>query len=333
MKVKVATRSLNEAYFMAVFLGDYLSSGVDEVHVFDSGSKDGTLEIVEAWRDRTDSVELVLPPGELQHTGQDAEGRLCNYMLQYALRDYDQDLEESWWLFPDVDEFVRPPSSGLRPHLEASAADILRAVCIDWYLPPERAREDLPAEEVLRLARQGRLKGRFSDLWKDPFYKDCVLRVNAKTAPAFRHLETVSGFHRFILRGRLYLPSNENYVVVDHLRGIPLRRALDRLKFRLSRLKEKDDWAFVHFQLVLDQLRDYDRFFRTGLHSATELEGRVRLAQEYDNRNSFPNNVIIREHLQEPRGSRLSRHGLTGGAVAGGVARNSSSPKVSPGEA
>ncbi len=312
MKVKIGTRVLDESYFIETFMEHYLDMGVDEIHVFDSGSQDGTVEVVRGYEARGEPVRLVSVGPDLRHISRAREALLCNHIIKYAVKDYERREEPCWWIFPDLDEFVRPPEPALCEFLETCDVEVLRGVLIDWYLPPSLAAEDLPSRQVLRLVQNGQLKGRVSDLWGDPFYKDYVVRLDERTMPRFRGLQTVSGFHRLVLDGEIFLPSNDCHIVVDHLRGIPRHKALQRIDSRLRALDgEWDDWSLEHFLLIRSQFEDYTGFLaKASLQSPEELESTLGSVSRYDNGQSFFNRVIMRENIHEPDGSRPSMHGL-----------------------
>lgn len=310
--LKVATRVLDEEYFLDAFLNHYVKHGADEIHIFDSGSSDGTLRTIQSWQSKTDSVKLIQLDDRFRHTSRSQQTFVCNHVLKRAIRDSSHCNEECWWIFPDVDEFLRSPCGNMKDFLRVCSNDVVRCVFIDWYLPPDLARGNLTAQETLSLMFSGKLRGRMLDLWRDPFYKDYVIRLTPQERQFLKEISTVSGFHRFVLKDRVLVPPNEPHLVVDHLRGVPLNVNLKRIKSRLFLLREQqDDWSLQHFTKLERQLKDYEMFWNGGgLLMFAELERERRRVKNFDNRKSFFNNVIMSEDLRLPEGSKPSMHEL-----------------------
>jgi hypothetical protein len=90
--------------------------GVDRIVVTDTGSTDGTAEILQAFADRR---EIVL----LRVGRQDPDAlQFANRMLRYTL----DEIRPDWILFGDADEFHIPRTGSIRDALDAATVDVFR---------------------------------------------------------------------------------------------------------------------------------------------------------------------------------------------------------------
>ena len=223
MPLYVILRTLNEKYLLETFFRHYQDLGADYIYLFDCGSKDGTLDIVEKWESETNLVQLVLTDPKYRLSSYQQQTAFCNFILDWVIRNSSCSSEDTWWIFPDADEFIWLDSykhfCQILDHY--SQFSVLRTIFFDWYLPPNHFQMDLTPDQILELISKQALKGRISDLWGDPFYKDYILHVSDETVPLITKFRTVAGFHRFIHKNKVYLPPNEPNVFVNHLRILP----------------------------------------------------------------------------------------------------------------
>ncbi len=299
MKLKLATRVLNEEYFINTFLEYYLSLGVDEIHIFDCSSYDNTLNIIKAWQSKHKDIILALSDKRFRHTSYIDASNFCNYILEYAINNQIQSDEDSWWIFPDIDEFIRSPNDkNLKKFLKECHNDLIRTVFIDWQLPPNLINQNLELNDILRNVRLGSYKGYIQELYGDPFYKDFIINFTPHNIKTYEKLKTVAGFHRFILKNQIFLPPNE-FLIVDHLRTVPFHISKKRINKRLKLLQdEQDDWLLEHFLQLKKRFEDYESFYKNSkLYAFEELEEILKKIQEYDNQESYFNNVIVKENI------------------------------------
>jgi len=312
MKLKLATRVLNEEYFIDTFLEYYTNLGVDEIHIFDCSSFDNTLNIIKTWQAKNKDVILALSDKRFRHTSYINALNFCNYILQYAINNQIQSDEDSWWIFPDVDEFIRPPyERNVKKFLKECHNDLIRTVFIDWQLPPDLINQNLELRYILNNVRIGSFKGIVQKLYGDPFYKDYIINLTPHNVKTFEKLKTTAGFHRFILNDQIFLPPNE-FLVVDHLRTVPFHICEKRIKRRLKLLQDdQNDWFLEHFLQLKQRLENYESFYRNAnLNSFEELERLIKKVYGYDNQKSFFNNVIVREKIIKPRSTKTSIHDI-----------------------
>ncbi|MHA2246297.1 MAG: glycosyltransferase family 2 protein [Candidatus Hodarchaeales archaeon] len=312
MPLYVILRTLNEKYLLETFLRHYQALGADHIYLFDCGSKDGTVDIVEKWESETNLVHLVLTDPKYQHSGYQQQTAFCNFILDWVIRQSIHSSEDNWWIFPDADEFMWLDSSQHFSHFLDQYAQfpVIRAIFFDWYLSPDHFHANLTPEQILELISKRALKGKISDLWGDPFYKDYILHVSDETLPLITRFRTVAGFHRFIHNNKVFFPPNEPNVFVDHIRILPQKIFQNRIIKRLQLLEDnRDDWSFVHFNRLNSLIQNYDqKYLHLKLQSFNELKEEVGRLGSYDNSQSYYNNVIMQENIRFPSGSRPSIH-------------------------
>ncbi|MFX1284735.1 MAG: glycosyltransferase family 2 protein [Promethearchaeota archaeon] len=311
MPLYIVLRTLNEKYLLETFFHHYQTLGADRIYLFDCGSKDGTLDIVRKWESETNLVHLVLFDPKYRHSNYQQQTTFCNFILDWVVGKSVHS-DDNWWVFPDADEFIWLDSfQNFSQFLDQyTQYPVLRTIFFDWYLTPNLFQADLTPKQILNLVRNQALKGKISDLWGDPFYKDYILHVSDQTLPLISELRTVSGFHRFIHKNKVYLPPNEPNVFVNHLRILPQKIFQNRIKERLQLVESSpDDWSYVHFNHLNSLIQNYDKNYqRLKLKSFLELIEEVNCLRSYDNTQSYYNTVIMQENIQYPSGSRPSMH-------------------------
>lgn len=131
------------------------SIGVDRIVVTDTGSVDGTLEILQDWAGRGEIELLRIDPSQPDAL------EFANRMLDHTLRT----LRPDWVLFGDADEFHVPRSGHIRDVLARTGADVLQverfnvAVAPDgprWgpdLAPPAHAAVDLIVRQIPQARR------------------------------------------------------------------------------------------------------------------------------------------------------------------------------------
>jgi hypothetical protein len=103
------------------------SIGVDRIVVTDTGSRDGTADILQAWADRGDILLL--------RTARDDDDMLgfANRMLARTLEEFQPD----WVLFADGDEFHVPKTGNIKDALTSASTDLLVVERLNVPLGPE----------------------------------------------------------------------------------------------------------------------------------------------------------------------------------------------------
>ena len=314
MRFKIATRIFNEEHFIEAFLRYYLNLGANEICIFDGYSTDNSLKIIEQMQNQShffkSNIKIVCSDKKYRHIGYLQQTQFCNLILRYAIKDFLKTQEDVIWIFPDVDEFIRKPESGdIMEYLSKSLSDIIRTVFIEWYFPPKLKKIDIKPIKILENIKTGKLRGKIMELWGDPFHKDYIIRLNSQNIIDFKNLYTVSGFHRLILNEQILIPPNRDFLIVDHLRGVPINIFSQRVEKNLKLLKNKrDEWSYHHFFQLKERLNDYDNFYNKSLKTSEEIEFQLKKINEFDNRKSYFNNVIIRDNLNELGVSKPSMH-------------------------
>jgi hypothetical protein len=299
MKIKIAVRVYNEEYFIGHFLNYYLNLGVDEIHIFDCESNDSTIEDIEAIQNRHNEIILVESNKKFRHFNHLNQTRFCNHMLKYSIQKYLEDYSYSWWLFLDVDEFIRIKKSNLKNFFKKLSGYLLRSIFLEWYWPPEMEHAHFNFNKILNLVHNGNLKGKILNLWGDPFYKDQIISINENNLNLVRKLKTTSRFHRWILNQNIIYPQNRNIILVDHLRGIPISVAKSRINQNLELMKnEKDDWGYIHFKQLKRNFEKYQEFYEN-LDKIEIINEVLRKVEKYDNSESIYNNTILKDEIED----------------------------------
>ena len=310
MPLYVVLRTLNEEYLLETFFRHYQALGADRIYLFDCGSKDGTLDIVKKWESETNLVQLVLSDPKYRHSNYQQQTAFCNLILDWVIRSSGYSSEDAWWIFPDADEFILQDSHIPFPQVldQYTQFSVLRTVFFDWYFSPNHFHTDLTPEQILELIDTQVLKGRISDLWGDPFYKDYILHVSDGSLPLITKFRTLAGFHRFIHKNKVYLLPNEPNVFVNHLRILPKKIFQNRIEERLQLVESSpNDWSYVHFNRLKSLIHNYEHYYHDlELRSFAELIEEANRLGSYDNSQSYYNNVIMQENVRIPSKSRPS---------------------------
>jgi len=315
VKLKIATRIFNEEYFIEDFLRYYIELGIEEIHVFDCKSTDKTIQILKRVRNNsTDFKDKIIIAGSnknFRHTNYLNQTIFCNYILNYAINNFLREKEEIVWMFPDVDEFIRKPDIyELKEYFYNNPSEIFRTVFIEWYLPPNALKLYINPKKILYKITPGKIKGRIMDLWGDPYYKDYIFHLTSQNFDKFRTLKTVSGFHRFISNKQVLIPSNKNFLIVDHLRGVPIDITRQRIEKCLELLSgNEDEWSFRHFSGLKTQINDYENFYREYLKSKDEIYNQMKEISTFNNKTSYFNKVIMQDNVIDLGISKPSMHG------------------------
>lgn len=297
MKVNIATKVFNEEWYLDFFIRYYLDLGIDEIHFFDSASHDRTLEIIHEWSKKEQSVKLIITDEELRLSNDRMEILVCNQVLQHAKNRVQQTQEDMWWIFADIDEFLRPPEEGVKAFFKNMSHSVVRSVFFEWYLPPEMYEAGTSVKKILQMARKGELKGRLLDVLGDPFYKDFVFFFTPDNINGwYSTLRTILGNHRYFVNEELLIPPNEPFLIFDHVRGTSKAITMRRIDLNLKLQQEdqiqkrQDHSTALHFRQIKDELIDYETFYKN-LHSFQELEAKKRQIPAYDSNTSDFNKI------------------------------------------
>ena len=314
MRFKIATRIFNEEYFIEAFLRYYLNLGADEICIFDGYSTDNSLKIIKQLQNQSHyskaNIKIVCSDKKYRHKGYSQQTQFCNLILRYAIKDFLKTQEEVVWIFPDADELIRKPESGdILDYLSKSLSDIMRTVFVEWYSPPKLKKIKVEPIQILKNIKTGKLRGKIMELWGDPFHKDYIIRLNPQNIAHLKNIYTVSGFHRLILNEQILIPPNRDFLIVDHLSGVPINIFSQRVEKNLKLLKNnKDEWSYHHFAQLKERLKDYDSFYYKSLKTSEEIEFQLKKINEFDNTKSYFNNIIMRDNLNELGVSKPSMH-------------------------
>ncbi len=312
MLIKIATRVHNEEYFMKTFLDYYLGLEVDEIHIYDSFSTDKTDKIINTYIKKSKPIIKINLKKDYLHRDYFEQDRLCNEILNYAIADFQESKKETWWIFPDIDEFIRIPNNRkIKDHFLRIKDICVRFLFIDWFLSPDLMYKDtITAKKFLDLIYNKKLKGEYLFLWNDPFYKYYAIKLDTGVLSKYNKIKTLSGFHRFIVRNEILYPSDNSILIVDHLRGIPYPKLKLRIDDRKELLKnQSDDWVLEHFKLVEEKVRQYkEGVLDKQLLTFYQLEKNKNRLTEFSENDSIFDRIITQDFLRDPLDFRPSKY-------------------------
>jgi glycosyltransferase involved in cell wall biosynthesis len=304
MKIIVATRTYNEQYFIETFIQHYLGIGVDEILFFDSASQDESLKIINSIHKKNNKVSLAISTEELRHTSDSKEAESCNYVLQYAIKKTLTLNEPIWWIFPDIDEFFQKPQGGLRKFLSSNISPIMRGVFLEWYLSPSQAIKDISSRKMLKQALRGRLKGKHLLAMEDPFYKDCLIRLDPQLITSSNCIKFTLGNHRLLINNEIFIGKSFPWALFHHLRGVPFAEYQRRIRERINLLQARHDehydaHCYHRFEKLQKQLRDYE-CYHASLQTISDINIQIEIARNFDPMQSqfnmfFKNLYLARE--------------------------------------
>lgn len=152
-RFRVVTKMFNEAAFLGSFLHYYIEHGAAEIVLFDDGSTDDSVAVAKKAGPCIRVQTFDRPYSAYDRV---SDEQRCQELFSAALR-WTQ--EPCWWLFPDVDELIRPA-----PNLPWRLADALCYIdgvdgipCVGLHcLPrvPEDERFNLSPDELLPVLEQ-----------------------------------------------------------------------------------------------------------------------------------------------------------------------------------
>jgi hypothetical protein len=191
------------------------------------------------------------------------EKAICNFIFQNTLTFYEKNYkqEEATILFADDDEFYN----------EINAKTIIsKVVFSEWYLDSSYNR-DFEASDFYTLIQSGNCKGKLLSIWNDPYYKESIIKVSLNNLPFFRECVYSNAFHRITHKNNLIEIQKEVYIA-QHLKGIPIEIAKERIQGSVKRIKNDDDWCSNHYLFEFNNFfNDYDNFYKS-LMDKEELE-------------------------------------------------------------
>jgi hypothetical protein len=281
MKKIVITRMYDFDYFHKFFFSYYLDQGYDDILIF---SKKEHLQIITK-SVKNKAIKLFeLPEHQIPYQ-YDEEKKICNWIYQKALDYYEANYidTDSVLLFSDDDEYY--------PNLNPKTI-ISRAIFFEWYLGKEQSHKT-NALDFYNVVKSKQCKGQLLKIWNDPFYKESILRINLEKLSFLRECVYSSAFHRLIHKNRI-INIPKNHFVIDHLKGIPIDLAKERIDKTMNLLKIEDDWCSNHYTLeFINIYKEYTKFYH-GLRSFDDLiENLNNKLQEFESETSFYENRIL----------------------------------------
>jgi len=303
MKINIATRVHNENYFFPFFIEYYEKLEVDNFFLFSDNENNQIFKklLNKLQRQKNIHINNMYSINSINYYDQTNQ---CNNIFNYALEEYENNSEECWWLFIDSDEFIRSPiSNSLKKSLQNMNEEYIRTVFFEWYLTPSKFLNMMNPKDFLGLIHKGKLKGKILDLWGDLFYKDNIIKLDENTYSFFKKIKTISGFHRLILDKKVLI-SNGSFLLVDHLRGIPKLKFQERMIHRMKKIKDENDWSYIHFKYILKILNNYSSYYHKHLKDANELEKDILDIKSIDYDKSYYNAIIMPENIKSKYGSK-----------------------------
>ena len=191
----VITKMFNESSFIESFVRHYLDHGAAGIVLFDDQSDDDSVAKA---RHSGENIHVCSFHRRYERYDRISDEHRCQELFQAALNWTDT---PSWWLFPDVDELIRP-GPGQPPRIEDALSQLPEVdgvPCVGLHcLPriPEDERFDGPPAELLQMLdriappRSFEPPHRSAAAWKTPIW---FFGVDA--GDRYRNLRLSSGSH------------------------------------------------------------------------------------------------------------------------------------------
>lgn len=153
MKLSVIVPVLNEATFVPLYL-ESVGAYADEIIMVDGGSTDGTLDIIETFKQRNYPIKLfAMPQTGLPYTEDWDESRVRNFLIDQATGD--------WIMNLDIDEIVADRFTESLPELMSRQdVHIYQFPFVNFWGDPKTLRVNSPGDErwsndITRMWRSG----------------------------------------------------------------------------------------------------------------------------------------------------------------------------------
>jgi hypothetical protein len=262
--------------------------GVDRIVVTDTGSTDGTVEILQAFADRGEIVLLRVGrehPDALQ---------FANRMLRYTL----DEIRPDWILFGDADEFHVPRTGSLRETLDAATADVLGVprfnvpVCATGPLWPADLGPAHHAGLQLIVRQIADPQGRLQADPRTPWIMGRILPKVIARADAVRAGIRMGGHRPLPQGGPAPMPAQTTEVLIAHL-AISGRerflRKLDNIRLLFASVEDRfppsEAWHWRRWLRLAEQGRAGEEYERQVFDGATltalQAAGTVMSAAEW----------------------------------------------------
>ena len=262
MKRILATRMYDFNYFHSLFFEHYANQKFDIVLVF---CKNEHIDIIKTAVNAFPVVLMELPEHKIPYTYNE-EKSICNFIYQQTLHYYENNYlkEEATILFADDDEY----------YIGLDAKTIIsRVVFSEWYLDSSY-NDSFRASDFYNLIQSGYCKGKLLNIWNDPYYKEAIIKVSENNLQFFRECVYSNAFHRITHKNNL-IDIGKETLFAQHLKGIPLTLAKERIQKSKKAIKNDDDWCSNHYIIEFkNYFTDYDKFYQN-LLIKEELEKAV----------------------------------------------------------
>ncbi len=255
-------------YFHSLFFEHYTNQKFDTILVF---CKSEHIEIINESAKNFSVVLIELPKHEIPYVYNE-EKSICNFIYQQTLNFYEERYlkEDALILFADDDEFYTDLDS---------QTIISRVVFSEWYLNSSY-HENFGAFDFYNLIQSGHCRGKLLSIWNDPYYKEPIIKVSINNLPFFRNCVYSNAFHRITYNNNL-IDINKEFFSAQHLKGIPLMLAKERIQKSINAIRNDDDWCSNHYFIEFkNYFKDYNRFYET-LLTKEELEQSIIEKLEY----------------------------------------------------
>ncbi len=286
----ISTRFFDFYYYQKFFV-DFYSTQVDEIHIW---VEEENLQKVKTYLSDIRNLKFfVYPQKYLIEYHRETE--ILNFIYQKELRYIENLINQGvkmpfLMVFADEDEFFELKKVKTLHKINYS-------VFLEFYLPPKAEHS---AESFWHLAKNNKLKGKITEAWKDPFYKNNILVIDYSSINYLKKCWFTSGFHRIICNNKI--APKINYIIGYHLKGAPLVFYKEKILKAFSKQSTKNDWLYIHYVNELEKIQNYPEFY-SRLKTSYELrqELSVLLANRQE---SYFDNEIIKENIKNPLGHK-----------------------------
>lgn len=249
IKKIVATRMYDFDYFHDLFFTHYSKMGFN---ILVYCNKKDIYHFKEKYNN-SNILFYELPEHQIPYVYEE-EKKICNWIYQQTLLFYERYYlnDEAIILFADDDEYY----FNLDPTTPLS-----KVVFFEWYLTDNNG--TISATEFYDLVYSKQCKGQLLSLWNDPFYKEVVLKVSSKNIQYFKACIYSNAFHRLLYK-QCITDIQKDIIYSNHLKGIPLELAQNRISKLKSSITKQDDWCSNHYYFEYQKFHlQYNIFYNT----------------------------------------------------------------------
>ena len=205
-------------------------------------------------------------------------------------------------MFLDVDEYVllNYKSQLIEKFHNCVETNILGSIFINWYIHPNLRKSNIVLDHILKDAINGKLRGYLLRLYDNIVYKHNIIRYTNDDISKLNNYKILPGYHRILQDGNIVLPKKEDYLITHHIKGIPDKYSIPRLRNRFLELSNcsSEDFNLQHFKYEKNIIDNYEYHYYNNCNYIDEILNEIE--KEYASKDSLDEfeTIIIPEILK-----------------------------------